>query len=218
MTPSEKRRASRGAAKRPSRGRRRSSTGEHARQKVSKRASLQRRRARALLVAAAIFAAIVLATSFPVSTLLSQHKQLSSTTQQVSTLEQQNKALNEEAEQLSDPSTVAGIARRDYGLVAPGSQAYEILPAPGSSAASGQSTGHVPLEGPPVVPGSAQSQEILAAGTTGLAGGGTQGTDSAGSSGTASPSASAGSGKSVSADGPSDGFWTRVLHTLEFWR
>lgn len=164
----------------------------------------------------------MLATSLPVSGLLSQHKELSSTARQVSTLEQQNKALNAEAQQLSDPSTVAGIARRDYGLVAPGSQAYEILPAAGSSTGSGESTGHVPLEGPPVTPGSAQSQEILAAGTTGGSGiASTQGASPTGSSGSQLSASSRTSSPSTNPGASSDsggGFWTRVLHTLEFWR
>lgn len=221
MTSTAKRstRTPRGKARKASQ-RSRHSVAKRPRKKVS----LQRRRARALLVAAGIFAAIVLATSLPVSELLSQQRQLSSASQQLSALEKQNKALSEEAQQLSNPSTVVGIARRDYGLVAPGSQAYEILPSSGASAGSGESSGHVPLEGPPVVPGSAQSQGILAAGTTGSVGGATGGSGSGSSSSGSGSSSSASSGSagssraSVGASGSDGGFWTRVVHTLEFWR
>jgi hypothetical protein len=172
-----------------------------------------------------VFAIVVLATSMPVSALLSQHGQLSSTAQQVGRLEAQNKALEQEAKQLSDPSTVAGIARRDYGLVAPGSQVYEILPPSGASTLSAQSSGHVPLEGPPVAPGSARSQELLSAGNG-------QGTGAASAPvwAAASSTASARPHSSVNAVGrratrqlaraamAGGGFWTRVVGTLEFWR
>jgi hypothetical protein len=148
----------------------------------------------------------------PFSALLSQRERLSSTARQVSALEAQNNVLRQEARELSDPSTVAGIARRDYGLVAPGSQAYEILPASGSSAGSAQSSGHVPLEGPPVVPGSELSQELLGVGVPVPTGGGS-----------AVSGSSAGAGAGHAGGGPrrgstTGGFWTRVLRTLEFWQ
>ena len=178
-----------------------------------------------LLLCAVIFAVIVLATSLPVSELLHQRQTLSSTARQVATLQAQNRALARETRQLSDPSTVAGIARRDYGLVAPGSQAYEILPTSGASTTSGQSSGHVPLDGPPVVPGSALSQEILGAGTAlgGLNATGQIKPASAGSA-TGAKAARGGAGTSAGSAGtglsatPAGGFWTRVEHTLEFWR
>jgi len=161
---------------------------------------------------------VVLATSLPLSSLLSQRAQLASTARQVGSLEAQNKSLEGEAQQLSNPSTVAGIARRDYGLVAPGSKAYEILPTSGATGAS-QSSGHVPLDEPPVVPGSTLSQELLGAGTgaeSGPASGGAAST-SGHSSGAAGSNNRTNGSKSTSTHTPS-GFWTRVVHTLEFWR
>jgi len=187
------------------------SRGARVRTSRGARGSLQRRRARALLLGSAVFAIVVLATSLPYSALLSQHQRLSSTARQVTALEAQNKVLRQEAQELSDPATVAGIARRDYGLVAPGSQAYEVLPASGSSVGSAQSSGDVPLDGPPVVPGSALSQALLGADVPAVD------TGSAGSG--ASTSAADDHGGRRSPSGPSsDGFWTRVLRTLEFWQ
>jgi len=212
-----------GASAKRARARRATVTSK--RKVASSRPSLQRRRARALLFGSGVFAIVVLATSMPVSALLSQHKQLSSSTRQVGTLEAQNKALEQEAQQLSDPSTVAGIARRDYGLVAPGSQAYEILPASGSSMLSAQGSGHVPLEAPPVAPGSARSQELLAAGTdqgAGAGGGAVSAATSSAGSARSGRSAIAGgrraTGRSARSGMASGGFWTRVVGTLEFWR
>jgi len=185
-----------------------------------------------MLIGACVFAAVVLGTSFPVSELLSQHAQLTSTERDLGGIEAQNSALGQEAKQLANPSTVANIARRDYGLVPPGSQAYEVLPAPGSAAGSGQSSGHVPLQGPPVMPGSEQSQQILSAGTgpgTGSTSNGTGGPASRGSAsgattqaGSTTGAVSSHKGSSASAgpgtSGGAGGFWTRVVHTLEFWR
>ncbi len=187
------------------------SRGARVRTSRGARGSLQRRRARALLLGSAVFAIVVLATSLPYSALLSQHQRLSSTARQVTALEAQNKVLRQEAQELSDPATVAGIARRDYGLVAPGSQAYEVLPASGSSVGSAQSSGHVPLDGPPVVPGSALSQALLGAGVPAV------GAGSAGSGASTSTAADQSGRQSGSDASTSTGFWTRVLRTLEFW-
>jgi hypothetical protein len=167
-----------------------------------------------------VFAVVVLATSMPVSALLSQHDQLSSTSRQLGGLEAKNKALEQETQQLSKPSTVAGIARRDYGLVAPGSQAYEILPASGASTGSAQNSGHVPLEGPPVVPGSAISEELLGAGQdTGVGTGrGSAGGSSVARGSSANARGRRATGQFAQGGATSGGFWTRVVHTLEFWR
>lgn len=201
------------------------STASSKREVARRRLSLQRRRARALLFVSGLFAIVVLVTSMPVSALISQHVQLSSTARQVGSLEAQNKALEQEAKQLSDPSTVVGIARRDYGLVAPGSQVYEILPPSGASTLSAQSSGHVPLEGPPVAPGSARSQELLSAGN-GEGAGAASAPVWASSSSAASvkPRSSANAAgrratRQLARDAVAGGgFWARVAGTLEFWR
>lgn len=180
---------------------------------------MHRRRARTLLVSSVVFAAVVLGTSLPVSTLLAQHAQLSSTSKKLAGLEEQNHALQKQASQLSDPSTIADIARLDYELVAPGSQAYEIVPSSGNSTEVAGSD-YIPLTGPPVVPGSAQSLRLLGAGavTATWAGSG-EPAASSGSSGTTGRSGRASTATRAAGEGDSTGgFWTRVIHTLEFWR
>jgi Septum formation initiator len=172
---------------------------------------------------AGAFALVVLGTSLPVSELLSQHDQLASTARQVSRLEAQNEALNAQTKELSEPSTVAGIARREYGLVSPGSKVYEILPASTAPSATAQSSGYIPLAGPPVVPGSALSQQLLGADTGGAQGAGT-GTGSGAAGGSTQTGSSTLSADRAVTKRPaagsgarSEGFWTRVVHTLEFW-
>jgi Septum formation initiator len=167
-------------------------------------------------VGSAAFAAVVLATSMPVSALLAQHGKLSQTSAQLRALEAQNRTLSQEAKALTDPSTVAGIARRDYGLVSPGSQAYEILPPAGSSAAAAQGTGYVPLNGPPVVPGSARSQQLIGASELSQVASPASGSGG----GTASQPREDASRSDPSAPDPSSraGFWSRVASSLEFWR
>jgi cell division protein FtsB len=171
--------------------------------------TLAHRRARALLIGAACFSVLVLATSMPVSALLSQKSQLASAQSQLGAVESENHSLQAEASQLKSPSTLSEIARRDYGLVSPGSEAYEILPTSGSSSAAATASGHVPLDGPPVVPGSAQSEALLGAGallTSGSPGSGGAGVATAPKSRSASR-----------AGGGEPGFWSRVASTLEFW-
>jgi cell division protein FtsB len=161
------------------------------------------------VVAALALAAVVLATSMPVQALLAQHHQLDSTTAALARARAASRSLSAQVQALSDPAAVNDLARADYGLVPPGQKAYVVLaPAGSSSAAAG--SGHVPLDGPPVVPGSALSSELLGLGTL--------------SSGTGeSPSASS----SAAADHRTSarravtdpvGFWARVAKTLEFWR
>jgi cell division protein FtsB len=222
--------------KRSSKGRRRPRHLLDRRRDGSKKAAAKRtphqRRIRALIIGSALFSALVLGTSFPLSVLLSQREQLSSTAGQLKTIERQNSALRHEAQQLAKPSIIDEIARRDYGLVAPGSQAFEVIPMAGSSTAGSQGAGTVPLDGPPVVPGSQQSQDLLDAGALSAedpsSGSGDLATQSR------SPQAGSGEGTGTSGNGSRDntsstratvssssdggGFWSRVAHTLEFWR
>ncbi|MHB8682068.1 MAG: septum formation initiator family protein [Acidimicrobiales bacterium] len=185
------------------RGRARAATGTRTRPAAARRARpVANRRRRALFVGAGLFAGAVLATGMPVSALLTQHHQLSETAAALARVQAANQALSVQARHLGDPSTVSGLARTDYGMVPPGDKAYVILPPAGSSAAAIAGSGHVPLDGPPVVPGSPQSQALLGGGVPASS-------SSAGSrSAAASPHAGAKSG---------GGFWSRVLHTLEFW-
>jgi cell division protein FtsB len=186
--------AKRPAAKRPAAKRR------------ATRSAAKARRSRLLLVAA-LFAGMVLATSFPFSDLLGQRGQLAMAQGQLDRLTAQNHSLATEALRLGDPATVAAIARAYYGFVAPGQKAFDILPTAGAPLTSAANSGHVPLEAPPVAPGSPQSQALLDAG----AGGATPaGSSHGGAGGT--------KGGHQAASAPGSGLWGRVLHTLEFWR
>ena len=157
-----------------------------------------------------LFAGGVLLTGLPVSALLDQHHQLATTSAALQGLQSADKELSAQSRHLTSPATVQQMARSDYGMVPPGEKAYVILPPPGSSAAAVAGSGHVPLEGPPVVPGSALSQQLLGLqpashdGASGTMGHGSSSTGSSRSSGRISAS--------------SGSFWGRVVHTLEFWR
>jgi hypothetical protein len=165
------------------------------------------------VLAAVVFAAVVLLSALPWSTLMDQHAQLSSAASQVTALQAENRALAGEERELSNASTVAGLARQDYGLVEPGQKAYDILPPPGTTDPTAVAAGHVPLNEPPVMPGSALSEKLLGAGPAAATPSGARGRTSAAAHG-ATPS----TGEPSSAD-PRDsgGFWSRVGHTLEFW-
>jgi cell division protein FtsB len=196
--------------RRPSRERRSS-----ARHVASKRQTVERRRARAVLLAAVLFAAIVLLSALPWSTLANQHAQLTSASAQVNELQAQNRILADQARELSSKATQAGLARQDYGLVEPGQKAYEILPASGTSSPTAHEAGHVPLNEPPVVPGSRRSEQLLGVDTVG---------STSTNSTTRAPVGPGSAGRSPSAQGVTltnalgeRSFVSRVVHTLEFW-
>jgi cell division protein FtsB len=205
--PAAKRPAAKRPAKRPAaKPARRPASGSSSSRRAA-RAAAKTRRSRLLLLVAALFAGVVLATSFPFSDLLGQRGQLAAAQAQLNRLSSQNHSLATEALRLGDPATVAAIARADYGFVQPGQKAYDILPTAGAPLTSAANSGHVPLEGPPVAPGSAQSQSLLDAGAgvatpAGFSHGGAGGTKAG----------------HESAPSQGSGLWGRVLHTLEFWR
>jgi hypothetical protein len=152
-----------------------------------------------------LFAGAVLLTGLPVSALLAQHRQLASTAAGLRQLQAADSSLTAQSRRLSDSGTVSGLARSDYGLVPPGQKAYVILPPPGASAAAVAGSGHVPLQGPPVVPGSAQSQALLGVGAPGP-------------STSRARTSSARRGNPAGSAAAPGSFWSRVEHALEFWR
>ncbi|HXW35553.1 MAG TPA: septum formation initiator family protein [Acidimicrobiales bacterium] len=202
----------------------------HPQSRAAARAALKRRRARVVLILAAGFSVLVLVTEMPVSALISQRHQISSSESQALEMQAANRTLSREAANLTNPASVDEIARGAYGLVSPGDKAYDVLPPSGSSPTAASLSGHVPLDGPPVVPGSRLSQQLLGAGSvstspnpgyndqtapgtgsgSGEEGGGKSGEDGNGSSGQKSSPASG--------DGSKQSFWGRVVNTLEFWR
>jgi len=164
------------------------------------------------VVAALGFAAVVLVTSMPVSALLTQRTQLSSTAAALTRARAADQSLGAEAAALRNPSTVAGLARTEYGLVPSGQKAYVILPPAGSSSVTVTGSGHVPLDAGPVVPGSAESRQLL-----GLAPPPSSSARTAPSAAEAAAMAHPSGGDRQGA-GASGGFWGRVVHTLEFWQ
>jgi cell division protein FtsB len=170
---------------------------------------VSRRRVKLVGVACLALCVLVLATSFPVSALMRQHRQISAATSELQALTSENESLQMQASTLSQPSNIAALARRDYDLVRPGQTAYKVLPLPGSLESPQTSSGHSSLDQGAVAPGSAQSEALL--GDGGPAATGSPPGSSGAPSGTAQGQAGT-TAKSV------PGLWSRVLGTLEFWR
>jgi cell division protein FtsB len=172
--------------------------------------SLERRRARTMLLGAIGFAVVVLLTSFPLGGLLSQRSALSGTAHELSTVTAENETLARQVSALSEPSTVNDLARQDYGFVPKGQRVYDILPATSASGSAAAASGQVPLDEGPVVPGSARSQALIGV------------VAPAGSVGPAPSSAhSKDTEDSLSSDDvaapESHSYWGRVVQSLEFW-
>ncbi len=100
--------------------------------RIERRRAVSRRRAKLVAVGCLALCALVLATSFPVSALMRQHRQISAATSELQALTSENESLQTQAGALSQPANVAALARRDYDLVRPGQTAYTVLPLPGS--------------------------------------------------------------------------------------
>lgn len=174
--------------------------------------SLERRRARTLLVGAIVFACVVLLTSFPIGGLLSQRSALSGTAHELTTVRAENEALGRQVSDLSNPSTVNDLARNDYGFVPKGERVYDILPASSPSGSAPVASGQVPLDGPPVVPGSARSQALIGV----VAPVGTTSSYSAMKSTRTKDPAGLVSAAAPEPPEPHS-YWGRVVRTLEFW-
>jgi hypothetical protein len=160
-----------------------------------------------VLIAAAA-AVVLLATSFPLAVLYSQHRQLSAEASQLSQLRHQNSLLAEQRQQLNSNAEVKRLARQNYQLVAPGQALYDILPAAGQASAPGSPSAGDPADQPLVSPSQAPNMSPdpgLPAATTAS---GTNGTSSTVASPPVAQSPAPAQG----------GFWARVRSTLEFWR
>jgi cell division protein FtsB len=180
--------------------------------------SLEHRRARTMLGAAVVLPAVILLTSFPLSAVLSQRAALSSTARELTTVQAENQSLGRQASQLAAPSTLNELARHDFGFVPTGDRVYNVLPATspsgsassGSSGSSGSSSSslgpdQVPLNGPPVVPGSLRSQALI--GVVGTGGSASEPRTGPGTSG----------GAAAGPSGEPRSYWGRVVRSLEFW-
>jgi cell division protein FtsB len=179
-------------------------------------ASPQLRRRRFILVASAAFAALVLGTSFPASGLLSDHRQLAATTEAVHNLGAENRALAQEKQQLNSKAEIHSLARQDYQLVDPGQTAYNVLPPTSQPNKSGSSDvtgdpGSQPVVAPANAAGMSPDPDVPTTTTTSP-------TTSGGPAPTSSGSGSTTSTPTTQPTNTSGGFWSRTLHSLEFWR
>jgi cell division protein FtsB len=162
------------------------------------------RRARVLLLGAVIVSAVLLCAWFPATSLLSQRSSLAAAQAQISTLHSQDGALAQEKKNLSDAGEIGRIAREQYQLVSPGQKAYEVLPPSGAAGAKTPYAGDPGSNGP-VTPSASAELPPGGVTTTTLAPGSSSGRSS-------------GSGSKSGTGQASPGFFTRVEHSLEFWR
>jgi cell division protein FtsB len=176
---------------------------------------LERRR-RIPVAVAGLFALAVLATSFPLAGLLSQHRQLSAAAAQLQQVQRDNRALAEQEHALNSNQAVNQLARGDYQMVSPGQTLYEVLPPStktGATTPGAATTGDpgnqplvAPANAPDLSPQPGLPQPIPVSAASSVGAGATKGAPSS--------SASSGAGGSTT---PSS-FWGRVTDTLEFWK
>jgi cell division protein FtsB len=195
-----------------------------------KPASAGVRRNRVPVALAAVIALVILGTSFPLSALLSQHSQLSSTSAQLQKVQSENDLLAEQQRQLNSTTDVDRLARQDYQMVMPGQTLYDVLPPSGLAAATaGQATrgdpGSQPLVSPADAPDMTPDPNLPSASPSsgGSTTPGDSGTAGSSSGGAAAPAGvdplhgDSGSSGSGATSAPSS-FWSRVTNTLEFWK
>jgi cell division protein FtsB len=159
-------------------------------------------RARLAFLGALVVSAIVLFAWFPASSLLSQRSNLTGAEAELGALHKQDAALAQEKKNLSDAGEIGRIAREQYQLVSPGQQAYQVLP-PSSATSVGAPYAGDPGPDGPVTPSA--TPELPPGGVT------TTTTPV-----TAHPHADG--TPPASTPPPSDGFVSRMVHALEFWR
>ena len=68
--------------------------------------------------------------AYPTRTYLEQRRDISVQEQTIAVLKSENAKLAAERSALQSDATIAAIARRKYGLVTPGQQAFMVLPSP----------------------------------------------------------------------------------------
>ena len=171
----------------------------------AERAAAETRRNRVRLGIAALAAFVILATSFPLTVLYGQHRQLSAAAAQLSRLTHANALLAEQQQQLNSNAEVERLAQQNYQLVQPGRSLFVILPPAGTAVtAPGSPTTGDPADQPLVSPAQAPNM----APDPGLPQTPTV------ASGTSSPAATT----PPTATRPAGGFWSRIAGSLEFWK
>jgi cell division protein FtsB len=168
-----------------------------------RRAAVARRRSLVALGASVAAAVVILVAWFPAGALIDQHRTLASASTTLVQLQAEDRALTAESKNLSNPSEIARIARQQYQLVVPGEQAFQVLPPSGSAGGAADPYSGDPGLSAPVSP---SAEPELPPGSV-----------PAHPAGATSKAKTSTHGQSALAAGP-PGLFTRVLHTLEFWR
>ncbi len=152
-------------------------------------------RARLFFFVALFVGVVVLATNFPLASILHDRNTVAAESHQLAALRAADDALTAQVIALKTPATVGQIAHQDYGLVKRSQHSVVVLPGPARSGGGGVAG---PLANSPV-PASdlLPSDSILAS----------------------SPPASASSSADHGDHGRSGtGFWGQVVNRLEFWK
>lgn len=153
---------------------------------------------------AGLFALVVIGTSFPVTQLVSEHRQLAAAQSDLAAVQHQDHLLTEQRAELKSPAATGRLARERYQLVGPGQTLYQVV---GPSGTAASSPDGIPAGDPasqPLVPPSKAPNMNPQPGLLGN-----------GSGSGATPGAPAAATASTSS---ASGFWGRVERVLEFWR
>jgi cell division protein FtsB len=190
----------------PARISRQSAAGRHRRQKgrapssltrAERRAAIAHRRSVVALFSSVVIGAVILVAWFPAGALIDQRHTLSQASSTLTQLKQEDRALTAESKNLSTSSEIARIARQQFELVAPGEQAYQILPPAGTNGGATDPYSGDPGSAPPVSPSAAPELPP----------------------GALSSRQSAAAAKGAAKVAPaSPDLLSRLIHTLEFWR
>ena len=114
------------------------------------------RRTVVLLVAAGATLALLVLVVFPTRSYLQERANVSNAAHQLQAVDAQNRQLTDQIGRLNSDAEIERLARKDYGLVKPGEEAYAILPgalaknaAANKPAAPNPATGKPPAGRPP---------------------------------------------------------------------
>jgi cell division protein FtsB len=86
------------------------------------------RRTVVLLAAAGATLAVLVLVVFPTRSYLKERGDVKSATHQLQALDTQNRQLTNQIGRLNTDAEIERLARKDYGLVKPGEEAYAVLP------------------------------------------------------------------------------------------
>jgi len=183
--------------------------------------SVERRR-RIPLALAGVFALAVLATNFPLSSILGQHAQLSSASAQLQRVRQQNRALTAQEDALKSNVAINELARGDLQMVTPGQTLYDVLPPSNNTdnTTPGSPTFGDPGDQPLVAPDNAPDlspQQVLPTPIPATADGSSATVSTKGAKGAKGAKATVVSSSRAKPSTRSS-YWGRVADTLEFWR